>query len=181
MVKKRVLSPLPILDEGSFLEVLETEGIKDVHARPVWNYAINKVLQGSKGDNTGVTFTEDVPNVPKRLNAVLRERFVLCSSRVVQERHSTDGTIKLLIELQDGQRVEAVIIPHKGDTAKARNTLCVSSQIGCQMACTFCATGMLDNIVCSDVIVTLAFIHMSRCIRHEVVLVAAGSVYAFKE
>ena len=51
---------------------------------------------------------------------------------------SADGTRKLLVELQDGQRVEAVVIKHEG-----RNTLCVSSQIGCQMACSFCATGTM--------------------------------------
>ncbi|MFK7929973.1 MAG: 23S rRNA (adenine(2503)-C(2))-methyltransferase RlmN [Myxococcota bacterium] len=62
------------------------------------------------------------------------------ASAVVREVHANpDGTQKLVVELVDGKRVEAVLVPMRDD----RWTLCVSSQVGCAMACTFCATGTL--------------------------------------
>jgi 23S rRNA (adenine2503-C2)-methyltransferase len=61
------------------------------------------------------------------------------ASVTVLSAHEDAGTEKLVIALRDGARVEAVLIPmHDG-----RLTLCVSSQVGCAMACTFCATGTL--------------------------------------
>lgn len=51
-----------------------------------------------------------------------------------------DDTTKLLVELQDGHRIESVIIRHRHYA-----TLCVSSQIGCAMGCKFCATGNTQN------------------------------------
>ncbi|CAN0538060.1 unnamed protein product, partial [Ectocarpus sp. 8 AP-2014] len=49
--------------------------------------------------------------------------------------------VRCQVRLQDGQMVETVIIKHNG--THPRTTLCVSSQVGCQMACTFCATGTM--------------------------------------
>ena len=146
MVKKRVLSPCPVLDQEQLSQFLQNEGYKEVHRRLIWNYAVSRALEhNSSGEITPEQFSsfdEEIPGLPKRLNTPLADKFIMCSSKVVQQRLSTDGTIKLLIELQDGQRVEAVIIPHSGgDSSRGRNTLCVSSQIGCQMGCTFCATG----------------------------------------
>ncbi len=69
----------------------------------------------------------------------LRQRLAAMSEirmpRVVAERPSPDGTIKWVLELADGQRVETVYIPEQ-----RRSTLCVSSQVGCALACRFCAT-----------------------------------------
>ncbi len=59
--------------------------------------------------------------------------------RIAEARQSPDGTEKLVFALADGARVEGVLIPMKGD----RVTLCVSSQVGCAMACRFCATGTM--------------------------------------
>lgn len=59
--------------------------------------------------------------------------------RLVTAVRDEDGTEKLLLELADGARVECVLVPMPGD----RVTLCVSSQVGCAMACAFCATGTL--------------------------------------
>ena len=76
------------------------------------------------------------------LPAVLRERldeaFRFPSIAPEEERTSEDGTLKVLWRLVDGEAVESVLIP-----TRSRDTLCLSSQAGCALACTFCATGKL--------------------------------------
>jgi len=80
------------------------------------------------------------------------ERFCLLTTRIAVEETSGDGsTTKLIVELQDGHRVEAVIIRHlKGRRAEGKKgmgaTLCISSQVGCKMGCTFCATGTMGEL-----------------------------------
>ena len=64
---------------------------------------------------------------------------------------SSDGTVKLLVALEDGQQVESVVIPFEGRPTAAkkcepRSTLCVSSQVGCSRGCIFCATGRMGLI-----------------------------------
>jgi sorting nexin-8 len=80
---------------------------------------------------------------PKKFANVLSTSFVTRTSTVTLVQTSSDGsTTKLLVQLHDGHMVESVIMRH--DTG--RTTLCVSSQVGCQMGCTFCATGTMGII-----------------------------------
>jgi 23S rRNA (adenine2503-C2)-methyltransferase len=72
-------------------------------------------------------------NVPK----ALREAFDVLTSRVAVRTESEDGTIKLLLEMHDGEHVETVLIP-----SGKRATACVSTQAGCAMGCSFCASGL---------------------------------------
>eukprot|EP00963_Diacronema_lutheri_P007694 scaffold662_cov364-Pavlova_lutheri.AAC.51 len=103
-----------------------------------------------------LTWLGDEPGLPKEAMEKIGKRFVATNSHVVRQVVSKDGTtIKLLLQLHDGLQVETVILryePEKGRNAAApdrkrvgmpRSTLCVSSQIGCQMACKFCATGKM--------------------------------------
>ena len=80
-----------------------------------------------------------VPDLPSHARRGLHDAgFELLTSAVASEATSADGsTTKLVVRLQDGHEIETVLMRHDG----GRNTLCVSSQIGCKMACTFCATG----------------------------------------
>merc|ERR1719419_1036107 len=79
--------------------------------------------------------------LPRRLEA-LRQSSTALSMRLVQSRTSGDGsTTKLLLELRDGHSVEAVVMRHE-----QRTTVCVSSQVGCQMGCAFCATGTMPIV-----------------------------------
>jgi adenine C2-methylase RlmN of 23S rRNA A2503 and tRNA A37 len=78
----------------------------------------------------------------KMIDKIVNE-FVLFSTKIHHQYNSNRGdTVKLIIELQDGHKVETVIMQH----AK-RNTVCVSSQVGCQMGCKFCATGFNSRII----------------------------------
>ncbi len=81
----------------------------------------------------GVTDPAAMTNVPK----ALREAFVVLTSRVAVRTESEDGTIKLLLEMEDGEHVETVLIP-----SGKRATVCVSTQAGCAMGCSFCASGL---------------------------------------
>ena len=79
--------------------------------------------------------------------------FSLTTSKLHEKKKSVDGTIKLVVQLQDGQLVESVIIRHSD--YMPRNTLCVSSQVGCQMGCKFCATGtmnLLGNLSAGEIL-----------------------------
>ena len=79
---------------------------------------------------------EEMTNLPAELRAGLARTFRLEEPEVERVSRSQDGTAKHLWRLPDGELVESVLIP-AGD----RLTLCISSQAGCAMGCTFCATG----------------------------------------
>jgi 23S rRNA (adenine2503-C2)-methyltransferase len=80
----------------------------------------------------GVTDPAKMTNVAPAVAGQL----TILTSRVVQRSDSIDGTTKLLVELQDKGRIECVLIP-----TETRATACVSTQVGCGMGCTFCASG----------------------------------------
>lgn len=78
-------------------------------------------------------------SVPTR--ELLKENFMILPIRVDSMQRSEDGTIKNAVQLHDGLVVESVLIP-----AEKRITACVSSQVGCSLACTFCATARLKRM-----------------------------------
>ena len=84
----------------------------------------------------GVTDFEQMTNLSKTLREKLKEIAEVRPPRVTFEGDSADGTRKWLMEVDGGSKVEAVYIPD-GD----RGTLCVSSQVGCSLDCSFCSTG----------------------------------------
>ncbi len=76
--------------------------------------------------------------IPKAFREQLAEHFTMPRLTLVTEQRSTDGTRKFLFQMHDGQAIETVAIPD-GD----RMTFCVSSQAGCALKCSFCATGAM--------------------------------------
>ena len=92
------------------------------------------------------TTKANLHTIPKALLVFLSDPnngFVTLTSKVVESRLSSDGTTtKLGVQLQDGHVVETVIMRHHSPEG-SRATLCVSSQVGCAMGCTFCATGTM--------------------------------------
>ncbi|MQC18489.1 MAG: 23S rRNA (adenine(2503)-C(2))-methyltransferase RlmN [Chloroflexi bacterium] len=97
----------------------------------------------------GVTDFAAMTNLPAALRARLTERFTLAPLPVIAERSADDGaTSKVLLDLGNGEAVEAVRMDYdtgdelgEGEAPPERTTVCVSTQVGCAMACTFCATG----------------------------------------
>lgn len=82
---------------------------------------------------------EEMSNLSKALREQLAADFTLRQVQVLDVQHSQDGTRKYAFQLANGQQVEGVLIP----TSK-RVTACISSQAGCSLSCSFCATGLLD-------------------------------------
>ncbi|HSJ15880.1 MAG TPA: 23S rRNA (adenine(2503)-C(2))-methyltransferase RlmN [Longimicrobiales bacterium] len=79
---------------------------------------------------------EEMTDLPQAERSALAAAFALCAPETARADRSTDGTVKHLWRLDDGELVESVLIP-----GGERLTLCISSQAGCAMACVFCATG----------------------------------------
>ena len=86
---------------------------------------------------------EEMTDVSKDTRKILAEKAYLFRPEIVKERKSKDGTIKFLLRLEDGECIETVLIPSIAKEGNGRMTQCLSTQVGCAMACTFCSTGKL--------------------------------------
>ena len=89
----------------------------------------------------GVTDFEAMTDIAKPMRPWLAERFVIGRPDVVEAQHSVDGTRKWLLRTADGHDFEMVFIPDE-----TRGTLCVSSQVGCTLNCSFCHTGTMKLV-----------------------------------
>jgi 23S rRNA (adenine2503-C2)-methyltransferase len=99
----------------------------------------------------GVTDFAAMSNIAKETRAALAERFTLARPEITQRLESTDGTIKWLIRFAPGIEAETVYIPGVGRAG----ALCVSSQVGCTLNCTFCHTGtqaLVRNLTAAEII-----------------------------
>ncbi len=97
-------------------------------AKQIWRWA----AQGA-GDFRSMT------DVPARLRSELEEAIPFSTLTVEHEAHARDGTIKVLFRTGDGRPLEAVLMRY----ADGRSSVCLSSQSGCPLTCTFCATGQM--------------------------------------
>jgi len=98
----------------------------------------------------GVDNFDDMSNVNKKLKEKLKNECEIVAPEISVRQQASDGTIKYALVLEGGQEVEAVWIPEK-----ERATLCVSSQVGCALECTFCSTaqqGFNRNLKVSEII-----------------------------
>ena len=108
-------------------ELMEKAGLAKFRAKQVidWVYAKRALSY------------DEMTNLPKAMREQLQREYPLFTPRVVVKQESIDGTRKYLLEYHDGTMVETVGLPSRD----GRLTACVSSQSGCAMACSFCATG----------------------------------------
>ncbi len=88
----------------------------------------------------GVESFDEMKNLPQELRVKLARRYTATLPQVTDEARGGDGTVKLLLELSDGERVETVLMPGKDYDAA-----CVSTMTGCDLGCAFCATGTLGK------------------------------------
>ncbi len=79
---------------------------------------------------------EEMTNIAKAEREMLSQIFAIPVPHIIRTETSSDGTKKFLFQLDDGHTIESVLIPDED-----RQTLCISSQVGCQQACRFCLTG----------------------------------------
>jgi len=86
---------------------------------------------------------DEMTDLPRQLRARLAQRFSLGTPAIESVQASCDGTRKFRLRTRDGRFVEAVYMP---DEEKGRRTLCVSTQVGCAMGCSFCLTGTMGLV-----------------------------------
>jgi 23S rRNA (adenine2503-C2)-methyltransferase len=98
----------------------------------------------------GVTNADGMTDLPRDLRATLASRFRVSTPTLVQRERSVDGTEKFVLALGDGRAIESVFIP---DTPAM--TFCISTQVGCAMACAFCLTGkmgLVRNLTAGEIV-----------------------------
>ena len=98
----------------------------------------------------GVREFDQMTNLSKEYRTLLAENFVVAIPEVVSKQVSVDGTRKYLVRIAGGHEVETVYIPEKD-----RGTLCISSQVGCTLTCSFCHTGtqkLVRNLTAGEII-----------------------------
>jgi 23S rRNA (adenine2503-C2)-methyltransferase len=108
--------------------VLAEHGEPPFRARQVWEWAV----KGAQG-------YEQMTNLPGALRERLAKQVPFSTLGVTAERRASDGTVKALFETSDGRALEAVLMRYRD----GRRSICVSSQSGCPLTCTFCATGAM--------------------------------------
>ncbi|WP_279166517.1 23S rRNA (adenine(2503)-C(2))-methyltransferase RlmN [Thomasclavelia cocleata] len=113
---------------------------------------------------------EDMSDLSKDLRNQLNEKFTLDVLKIKEKQVSRDGTIKYLFELLDGSLIESVLMIH--DYGRS---LCVTSQVGCNMKCTFCASGLLNrqrNLTAGEIVAQIIKVQedIKQRISHVVVM-----------
>lgn len=92
----------------------------------------------------GATSFEEMTNLPKKLREDLSSVATIATIQLAHLQTASDETAKALFTLSTGRQIESVLIPDIDEDGKAKRlTVCVSSQVGCAMACSFCATGLM--------------------------------------
>ncbi len=108
-----------------------------------------------------ITVFEAMTDLPKTLRGILEERTTITRTQIQSVFISSDGTRRLLLKLGDNSEVESVFMPEAH-----RDTICISSQVGCPLACSFCMTGVIGlkrnmtaGEIVSQVVVTLNHVY----------------------
>ena len=118
------------LSYEDLVSFLNEHGYKKYRADQVWHWLYKQKVEAFK----------DMNNIPADLIELLDESFVLKPLELVMKHVSTDGTIKALYGLKDGNLIESVLMKqHYG------NAICVTTQVGCNIGCSFCASGLLKK------------------------------------
>jgi 23S rRNA (adenine2503-C2)-methyltransferase len=119
------------LDRPALETALDERGHQRFRARQIFRWLYRR----------GVTDPAAMTDLSRELRASLAEDFSLTTPELVARERSIDGTEKFLLRLSDGRQIESVFIP---DTPSM--TFCISTQVGCAMACAFCLTGKMGLI-----------------------------------
>jgi 23S rRNA (adenine2503-C2)-methyltransferase len=116
------------LDRPTLTALLARWGYRPFHAERLWDYLYRQ----------NVSSIDGMSELRPELRAKLAAEAVPGWPELILEQRSADGTRKFLLRLQDGEMVEAVLMPYRD-----RYTACISTQVGCAMGCVFCATGQM--------------------------------------
>src|SRR6059036_894592 len=128
MLTRQPTLDLAELERPALEAALEARGHPRFHARQIFRWIYGR----------GVIDPSAMTDLSRELRAMLAEACTISTPAIVQREKSIDGTEKFLLRLADGRQIESVFIP---DTPAM--TFCISTQVGCAMACAFCLTGKM--------------------------------------
>ena len=114
------------MSQSELEEAITAAGLPAFRARQLWRWVWRH----------GLTSFDEMSDLGKQVRAQFADMFSLGRPAVTQRLKSSDGTIKWLLRFADGSEAETVYIPDRH-----RGTLCISSQVGCTLTCSFCHTG----------------------------------------
>lgn len=120
----------------------------------------------------------NMKNIPKALQKELEEKYIINPLSIIKKEISNDGTIKYLLELQDGKTIEAVWLKMKDDQynedgeiiQEAKYTICVSTQVGCKVGCTFCLTakgGFTRDLTAGEIVAQVVTLKKDNDHKHN--------------
>ena len=126
-------------------------GLKKFRSSQVWHWLYHK----------GVTSFEEMTTLSKTVREQLRQEFAIKRPMIIEKQTSMEWTVKWLLQFEDGTKAETVFIPEED-----RGTLCISSQVGCTLNCSFCHTGtqrLVRNLTPSELVgqILIAFDELS--------------------
>ena len=122
--------------------LMDELGATKFRARQIHNWIYDK----------SVSSIDEMTNLAKDFREELKKRFIITDTKIKIKQSSSDGTLKYLIEYPDGECVETVLMRFDN---RANLTACVSSQVGCAVNCSFCATGkrgFIRNLTAKEII-----------------------------
>jgi 23S rRNA (adenine2503-C2)-methyltransferase len=144
------------MDLALLERVLLDRGEPAYRARQAWEWAAR-----------GVASYHEMTTLPASLRSVLAEHVPFTTLEVASERESRDGTVKTLFRTHDGHPVEAVLMRYRD----GRRSVCLSSQSGCPLTCTFCATGTMKfgrNLTAYEILDQALHFRRSDAVNHVV-------------
>jgi 23S rRNA (adenine2503-C2)-methyltransferase len=153
------------LERPALEGVLESLGLDRFRARQLFQWVYRR----------GIVDPERMTDLSRSLRTTLVRDFTISTPRLVHRETSIDGTEKFLLRLRDGKDIESVFIP---DTPSM--TFCISTQVGCAMACAFCLTGrmgLVRNLTAGEIVGqvrVLADALSMRDTRFNIVLMGMG-------
>ncbi len=150
------------------LEELENLVPKKFQAKQIYGWIYQKYI----------TDFQEMSNISKELRQELSEKYYISSMEIINRQVASDGTIKYLFRLQDGRSVETVLIKMRdekidknGDILQqARWTICLSTQVGCKVGCSFCLTakgGFVRDLTAGEIVEQVVAIKRDINLEHN--------------
>lgn len=136
-------------------EYILSIGEKKYRAKQIFDFLYNKKIKNF----------DNMTNIPKNLILKLKEDFTITTLKTLVKQTSRDGTIKFLFQLQDKYTIESVLMKNKYG-----NSLCVTTQIGCRIGCTFCASslgGLKRNLEAGEIVSQVLKVQQELDKTHE--------------
>jgi len=121
------------MDQAELMKLAGELGLPSFRGKQIFHWVQKK----------GITSLKEMTNISKNVQILLENKAFLGYPEIVTKWESIQGdTIKLLLRFSDGAAVETVLMVYDRENTRDRNTVCVSTQVGCSMGCGFCATGL---------------------------------------